>query len=331
MQLAGHPQYQAYLCQWASYGCCRRAMESWRANQQPLPLAWIDFSWTPERAEKFFRSLSNLLLEYNRVLWEFFPYCQSCRGGCCNAEGACIQPMDLLALAVLAEPFPVQAAERRVMTTSCIYRNGNGCNWPPAWRTLKCWLFYCLGPPSNQECLQNDRSGLLRDGYEQAAGKLLPSVESGLPDEMRLYEQVTGRQITGFLADPLSFAEELSRGLYTLFVAPFDRYFHVFDQDQTGWFSEELSVRFISKDMVWNSVSEILEMTDDALPEGEERDRLLSDVETLEWIILGHPENSKKLLEELRIRYKGKKDEDTGIQWPLTKKLYESICALLDR
>ena len=85
---------------------CRQVVEVWRADGEPISMPEVDLCWTYERARAFVRSLVHMFQAYNRVLWEQFPYCRACGGGCCVLDASRVGPFDGLALALLDLPLP---------------------------------------------------------------------------------------------------------------------------------------------------------------------------------------------------------------------------------
>lgn len=77
MKLTQHPQYQRYVWDRETDRRCRQALSAWKASGEPLTYPnGPSQVWTFERVRRFARQLSEMVQEYNRVLWEQFPYCR---------------------------------------------------------------------------------------------------------------------------------------------------------------------------------------------------------------------------------------------------------------
>jgi hypothetical protein len=110
-----------------------------------LPVEDFELCWSYWQAVKLADSIAQMLVAYNHVLYMQLPYCDSCGGRCWGVESVKVNRFDLLALALLDQTFPILPTDRRIRARDYIYQTLKGCSWPAAWRTMKCWSFYCLG------------------------------------------------------------------------------------------------------------------------------------------------------------------------------------------
>ena len=121
MRLSRHPEYTQYLQDRETARRCRQAVMEWRADSKPILVDKYEYCWTYERALNFVRSLVRLFRAYNRVLWEEFPYCQACGGGCCVLDASHVGPFDGIALALLDLPLPSLPEGISARERECIY------------------------------------------------------------------------------------------------------------------------------------------------------------------------------------------------------------------
>jgi hypothetical protein len=288
-----HPAYQSYLRALDADRRCRQAVATWEASGKPLVVEEYSQRWDVERARAFVRSLSGLFGEYNRVLWEQFPYCAGCRGQCCVDGGAFVATFDLLALALLNQPFP--AIQDRILARDrdCIYRAPRGCSWPASWRTFKCWFFYCLGP---EHKLRLEATVV---GYRAIAEKLEAVTLVRLPAELHPFQAGLVAQ----LDNPLGFAESLGAALDSIFVGPFrSRYPAVADETRPAYYrgthpSESI---LFGPGSVLDFVAQTLEQV---YGSGIPAEQLLADLECLELIVLAGPAQAPRLVDEMISRY----------------------------
>lgn len=155
MELTQHPEYPAYVREKDAAQHCQQAITTWKASGELISVGRYGLEWTYDKAQEFMRSLSLMLQQYNRVIWESFPYCRQCYGQCCVTGGSYVGVVDYLALALLDNPLPALPQRIEITSRDCIYRTSQGCSWPAEWKTLKCWVFYCLGPVSGQHKTSN--------------------------------------------------------------------------------------------------------------------------------------------------------------------------------
>lgn len=296
MKASEHPEYDLFGQDRQLVERCRRAVAAWLESGESLADPRSDGngrSWTPQRARAFVLEVRRFFQAYNRVLWQEFSYCRTCRGGCCVVGASQVTHFDAVALALLEEPFPGQP--QRAGPGDCIYLTGEGCGWPAAWRPLKCWAFYCLGSGDWELDAADAR-------YERITQALQGVLETHLPTLLEEYERQDGESFRSVLADPISFADKLGAALMEIFVAPFEERFPLGATRQTqapgaGW--QEAVLAFIAEavETVWA-----------APPAGPERlpvsaRQFLSDLETMEWCLVARPQKWEERLDELQRRY----------------------------
>jgi hypothetical protein len=149
MKRTDHPDNKHYTWLQERYVICRRALAEWKASGKEVPVeVWglgLEFEpMTYDDAVVFADEMSTLIMEFNQVLWEQFPYCRQCGGQCC-AYHPTIFELDLLLLALRERELPVLPDEINATKEDCIYLTKEGCAWPPHYRPLRCWTFFCLG------------------------------------------------------------------------------------------------------------------------------------------------------------------------------------------
>ncbi len=204
---------------------CRRALAAWKANGEPILAEAYSLRWTPESTQGFMRSLSHLFCEYNRVLWEQFPYCRQCGGQCCLTHTAQAGVFDSIALALLGQVLPTLPEKTETAARGCIYLSKKGCVWPAEWKPMTCWAYYCPGRGlSEHSDAWSEHNGAIAAESELEVFDLLP-------DELRRYEQITGDSLAFYLSDPLDFAEAFHGALFEVFVAPFSDRYSVIDDE----------------------------------------------------------------------------------------------------
>ena len=221
MRLQYHPEYTKYLQDREIVQRCRQAVAAWQAEDEPILAASYGIRWTCERALAFVRSLVRMFQAYNRVLWEQFPYCRACGGGCCVLDASHVGPFDGIALALLDLPLPALPERIAARERECVYLNGQvgvlpagqQCALSAQWRTIKCWSFYCLGG-------RWDPSASLGEGHGALAAVLKGVVLELLPEELRRYERVRGESLIAHLDDPTDFAHALDDALFEVLVGP---------------------------------------------------------------------------------------------------------------
>ena len=327
MRLSQHPEYTKYLQDQETIERCRQAVAAWRTGGEPIWADKYELCWTYERASAFVRSLVRMFQAYNRVLWEQFPYCRACGGGCCVLDASHVGPFDGIALALLdlsPPPLPeaVTARERE-----CVYLSGQRCVLPVEWRTIKCWSFYCLGG-------RWDPGQSLGEHHGALARALKGVVSVLLPEELRRYEQVRGQTLIAHLDDPTDLAQALNDALFEILVEPLHARYPLLDeaqaQDAAGQGDvppiEEEVLAFVAQAMeqLYKSAPSALE----GLPVSP--DHLLADLELLEWIVVGQPANQVRLLSEMHDRYAVLPAPGGRTQLTLERQLLDQVTALLD-
>jgi len=337
MKLAEHPGYGVYLREQETARRFREAVHLWKGSREPVVADAYSLLWTYDSAQELFRSLSRLFHEYNQALWEQFPYCRQCGGQCCGVNAARVSMVDLLALAVLEGSLPALPEAVDLTKRDCIYYTSGGCGWPDQWRTVKCWMFYCLG--SGQWELSDASS----ERYNSITEALEKVVIDGLPDALHRYEEVCADPLTAHLVDPLDFANMFIHAMDEILVRPFmNRYPGIgadrsheaygFDQDQPliqadSLVGEDETLAFIAE-----AVHRVYDGASLAPKEhGITSNRLLADLEQLEWIVLGKPGNSRELLEEMYHRYAHTPLSTLGEYASTWQQMRQQIRLLLDR
>lgn len=268
-------------------------------------------SWTVERAHTFVQALVHCFEEYNRVLWEGFSYCRECGGQCCVVDASDIRAFDLIAVALLDLAAPVLPQRVEVAPGACIYLNTtNGrphCSWPDAWRTIKCWSFYCLG---SGPWLPDADLGVL---YRAVTTELAGVIRARLPDPLRQYEVIEGVDLTAHLDDPVEFSQQIHTALTALFVTPFAVRYPAVAAAQamekvrhTPAKANIFLADIVAEDAMLQFIGEALAEID----EGKVSDwaelsvkTLLSNLETLAWIVEYNPANRQALLQTLYVQY----------------------------
>jgi hypothetical protein len=242
--------------------------------------------------------MGRLFRKYNLVLWQTFSYCRRCQGGCCVAGASQVTVFDALALALLDEPFPDLPS--RAAAEDCIYLGAQGCRWPQTWRPIKCWSVYCLGSGDWELDAADVR-------YQEITAALGDVVRRWLPGRLRTAEADGPSPYVAFLSDPISFAESIGATLFDLFVEPFAANYdlggaHRGVQPYQAFGAslnppaDEAILSFIAEtgEALWEQ-----SMGGDAAA----ADRLLADLEHLEWLLVNRPATMQEALHELAQRY----------------------------
>jgi hypothetical protein len=327
MKLAEHPGYGDYLKDQEIARRLREAVQLWKDSGAPLPVETYALLWSYASAQELFHSLSHLFQQYNRVLWEQFPYCRQCGGQCCGVNAAQISRVDLMALALLDKLLPELSERVDLTDRDCIYDTLGGCGWPDQWRTVKCWLFYCLG--SGQWKL-SDASG---EGYNAITVALGRIIDEGLPDALRKYEEVHADPLTAHLVDPYDFSNVLCQAMDEILVRPIiDRYYKTggFDRDRPAIQADSLVGDDETLAFIAEAAHRVYDGASFAPPELEiTKDQLLADLEQLEWIVLGQPGNSQELLEEMYHRYAHTPSSTLGEYASIWQRMQQQIRLLL--
>lgn len=304
MKLTQHPEYQrVYLSNEEAAARCQEAVARWKVNNDSIDVPEYAIQWTYKAAQAFVQQLSQLFQAYNQVLWKTFHYCRQCGGQCCVVDASSVRTFDLLAIALLDVQAPVLPKNITARERECIYLLNQRCSWPEAWRTIKCWSFYCLGVGARKP---NDSVGKL---YTAITKELQHIVRKHIPDQLLQYEHVHNVLLTDYLDDPVRFSDELHTALDEIFVAPLARRYPIID-------IQELHHSFINGsehtnaaiDEVLATIAQIAEQVSDSpltlltqmriSPE-----EVLADLESLQWIVEGHPSNSQKMLQDIEAHY----------------------------
>jgi len=309
VKLTQHPEYPDYIQTRESYKRCQQAMAAWRSKPEPIRVDEYSLLWTYADVSNFMLALARMFDEYNRVLWEEFPYCQECSGGCCCLNAAHVCDFDLLALVLLNQPLPVLTGDIYATGGDCIYLTSHGCAWPAGWRTLKCWIFYCLGGGVWNLTDTFDKR------YTHITKKLTAVISRGIPEQLRVYQTISGESLGDYLSDPLDFDQVLGQAIFEILISPLDDRFHVLGDDSlkcldsrrgsqkwlgsTGSKLDEEAFAFIAE------VVELLSEPSLSILVGLDMStgQLLSDTETMEWILLEKPENGLERLTDIYQRY----------------------------
>lgn len=294
MKLTNHPEYSTYSRDQETAQRCRQGIAAWEASDESIVVKTCSLCWTFESMQEFVHSLSHLFQEYNRVLWERFPYCVQCDGKCCVPGAPNVRPFDTIALALLGYSQPTLPGEVEATARDCIYHTANGCVWPKEWRPVKCWSFFCA----------------LDERYTIISEELKEVVLNLLPDPLRRYEAVWGDQLAAYLVDPVDFAGTIHKALLDVFVAPFDDRYSIITKEPSCGGPEDVGGQE-DLDVATNVLTFIMEVAEQVrgspplAPKGSEvpPEQLLADLESLEWIVMGLPEYGPKLLDELYQRY----------------------------
>jgi hypothetical protein len=205
---------------------------------------------------------------------------------------------DALALALLDEPFPDLAS--RAAAEDCIYLGAQGCRWPQTWRPIKCWSFYCLGSGDWELDAADAR-------YQEITAVLGDVVRQWLPGRLRQPEEDGRSTYLAFLSDPIAFAESLGATMFDLFVEPFAARYDVGEAHRgaeplrafgasVNPPADEAILLFIAEagEALWQQ-----SMTGDLTG----ADRLLADLEQLEWLLVNRPAAMPESLRDLARRY----------------------------
>jgi hypothetical protein len=290
VECSRHPEYRAYVRDLEHSQRCRQAVEAWRASGEPVVAGQYALCWTFERAQGFVGALGRLFRAYNAVLWERFPYCSRCFGGCCVLSATHVGTFDVLALAMLGAPYPALPQRIRAGAWDCIYLAARGCAWPAAWRPIKCWAFYCaLGEPAGDLVAQ-----------------LRQVVRDLMPGALRAYEEVEHTALLDRLEDPVVFAGALKEALVDVFVAPLGEHYPAIAQSTPDGRAvhspEDLRADLLA---VLGEIAQQACAASWPVPRGSEAadTQLLADLETLEWIVVGHPQDGAERLCEMGGRY----------------------------
>jgi hypothetical protein len=328
MRLSHHPEYSKYLQDREAVQRCERAVAAWRAEEAPIYADKHGLVWTSERALEFVRSLVRMFEAYNRVLWEQFPYCRACGGGCCVLDASRLGPFDGIALALLDLPIPVLPDAIATSARGCIYLEGQECTLPRGWRTIKCWSFYCLGGRWDPGVSLGERHGVL-------AAALKGVVRDRLPEELRQYERLCGESTIAHLDDPTDFAHALDDALFEILVGPLHARYPLLEEPRAADAAGQADAPSIDEKVLAFVGEAMAQLFESPPSPSEERvvstDQLLADLELLEWIAAGHPSNQVQLLEEMRARYAGLPARDRTRGLAIGHRLCACIAQMLDQ
>jgi hypothetical protein len=308
MNTADHPEYARYLRHQAAWQGCQEAVGLWLASNEPILVERYGLCWTYEAARSFVHSLTQLFQAYNQVLWEHFSYCRECGGQCCVVDASDVRAFDLIAIALLEESAPVLPARIERVGQACIYlatTNGRPhCSWPDAWRTIKCWSFYCLGsgpwPPDAD----------LGKLYHAVTAELQHVMQTLLPEPLRRYEAVEQLELTAYLDDPVEFSNRLHEALAAIFVEPFRARYPFSKAVEALGIEQHATITpniFLMGEDVLTFIAEAMTEIDESPPAPPGRDfsqeQLLADLEMLAWIVESGPANYRAQVEEMQRRY----------------------------
>lgn len=304
MKRSDHPGYPSYHQSLKDSQRVRKAIASWKDSGQEIEVPRYGLQWRPDSLQQFVKKLAGSFQAYNQVLWQVYPYCTTCRGGCCLIESPRISPFDMVSLAILDEPYPTFPENSQVLRETCVYLLGRRCSWPAAWRTMKCWTFYCLGGEGWQLSDPHD----IR--YRQMAEDLKANLRQNMPPEINVYEVVTGEDLAERLIDPLDFADSLNHVLEEIFVQPFDARFPLGVNLQNGRGSPSAAN---PDPEALALISRVMDQFETETPELGEQ--ILADLETIEMLVLTGQKISQTLLADLNLRYQKAKAE--SIEWAM--------------
>jgi hypothetical protein len=297
MKLQEHPEYPLYQQASTLAQRCRQAVADWQAGGQSLYVPEYDWRWTPDLAQSFVQELIRFFAAYNRVLWQQFPYCSGCRGGCCVLHATQVTWFDGLALALLDQSLPLLPASIQTTSRGCVYLSAGGCSWPQSWKPVKCALFYCA----------------LGDSPALITAALLQIFDRHLPEPLQRYEAVDGRRLADSAADPVLLAVAFHRALHNIFANPFlARYLPQAVPDQPDGPAVEKPGRAVLDSVIDETSLFLTQAMDEigALPLAA--DQILADLETLEWLLQGRPGQAQALLAKLYQRYAGAPPPEPG-------------------
>lgn len=337
MKLAHHAEYATiYLHHQSLAQGCQAAVTAWRTSDEMLDVAQFGLQWTPATAHTFVDALSHLFQRYNQVLWQEFNYCHQCGGQCCVVDASDVRAFDLIAMALLDLTPPVLAERIATNPQDCIYLAGSQCTWPTAWRTLKCWSFYCLGSGPWPA------TAALGALYQEVTAELQTLVNTHLPEELRHYERVRQMTFADHLADPVDFSNTLHIACQTLLVAPLQARFPTFEMKPTSQVHTEHSrpIFLMPEHDLYEFITEATEelyTSSPITPAGvtSSADQLLVDLETLTWIIENPPAQHppaqyQQQLNELYQRYAGAPVPAKGEAPTLWYRMRNQILSLLN-
>ncbi len=278
MKLTQHPEYEKYLADLEFAESVRAELEAWMEGNKGVG----------DGLKTAVSHLTTMFQAYNQVMWQAFPFCKMCLGGCCVVGASEVTPIDVAALTVLGHDLPVLPAQTHHDERACVYLGEQGCTWPADWRPLKCMTFFSLGSGEWQLDSADAEYGRLNEALQAVFEQHLPAIlgESSGIDVREL-------------ADPIQFAAHLSRRLADVFLP-------AGMGGENGHFGGAQYRRLPQKDD--DPISSALLFIAEAIAQigdqpNEENDVLLADLEQFEWIVTGQPGNQMALLGVLNGRY----------------------------
>lgn len=271
MNLTQHPEHEKYLKDHDVTNAIKTALASWLKEHEEEGKAL--------KTAVF--QLTTLFQEYNQMMWQEFPFCQMCLGGCCVVGASEVSAMDAAALSVLDHELPVLPAQTHHSERACIYLGEQGCTWPSNWRPLKCMIFFSLGSGDWQLESSDDRYGRLTQGLQAVLDEHLPLI---LDSDSSIE--------AGELAEPIEYAASLSHRLAAQFLPLAIR-------ENTGRSPSPLV------DPTTATLLAMAVLTEQIFSEPllVMADQLLADLEQYEWVVTGHPAQEKEILEVINGRY----------------------------
>ncbi len=303
MKTAHHPEYLAYRRDLRIFQQVQQAVKEWERDCRVIVATRPQMQWTYPQAQVFIQSLSSLFQDYNRILWDQFPYCDQCRGQCCGVKASAVQLVDLFALAMLGRSLPLFPDQIQATGRDCIYNAGRRCGWPVEWKTVKCWLFYCLGGGDWMLGEPVSRH------YHKISHELGQLMQARLPEALRNYEIYSGDRFTEHLIDPLDLANTFCCAMQRILIDPFLNAFFPGDQELALHGKKEIITDvLVSSGGLHAFIAEVAAELEQSSPKPAssskpEMGQMLEDLEALEMIALGHPGNEKRLLTEMYARY----------------------------
>jgi hypothetical protein len=349
MRLEQHPEYIQSLRDREIVARCAQAVEAWKADGLSLEVPAYGLSWTPASALSLVRALQALFHAYNRVLWEQFPYCPACGGQCCVNEASHVGPFDGLALALLGVSLPDLPPQLPTTDRACIYLAARTCSLPAEWRTIKCWSFFCLGGLW-------DPAVPLGEHYHELTAALKAVLHAHLQRRecaaLRRYEQVRGDLLADHLHDPADLAGALDDALWEVLVGALQARYPLLDTQTSGlsergplpdsraeagalYAAPAAGQRPALEEERLAFIVEAMEQVLDAPPSPPKgllvpSAQLLEDLESLEWIIVGHPARATQHLQSMAARYAAAPGPTDGEQPSIWYRMYTCLAHMLE-
>jgi hypothetical protein len=314
MNTPEHSEYASYLKERSNFNLFQQAIDAWIDSGEVLLVEAYSFAWSYNEAKDLTRSLSQMMQAYNCVLYEQLPYCAPCGGRCCGVGAVHVSRFDLLALALLDLQYPDLSNRTQISARDCIYQTFAGCSWPAEWRTMKCWLFYCLG----------DGDWNLTDAvdkrYQEVARNLEPVVAELLPAPVRRYGEENKIHFDTNLCDPLKFAHQLESALDDILAIPLLEQYGYRVSQQIGEYkvgevgNEGIHLEaLLAEERISRLIAEIVDQLEIRPEIDLDKDQIFADLERIEWIGLGKPHKALDLLEQMKTRYKKSNDGEDDL------------------